>query len=136
MDKVGVERRLITAGTNKGFMDPFSPVDEKQKAYAKQMLADVHQQFIDVVKRGRGERLKETPETFSGLMWTGAKSVEMGLADGFGSVDFVAREIIKAENIVDYSAKENIAERFAKRLGASAMGTLLSTSYRQHLSLK
>ena len=120
MEKLGVERRLMTAGENKSFMDPFSPVDLKQKKFAQGLLDDVHQQFIAAVKKGRGKRLQESPEIFSGLMWTGAKSIELGLADGYGSLDFVAREVIKAEEIVDYTQKENIAERFAKRLGAAA----------------
>ena len=118
MDKLGVERRLLTAGTNKGFLDPFSPQDEKQKEHARILLAEVHKQFIDVVRQGRGNRLKESPDMFSGLMWTGSQSIQMGLADDFGTVDSIARDIIKAENILDYSVKENIAERFAKRLGA------------------
>ena len=119
MDKVGVERRLLTAGDNKGFLDPFSPQAPQHKAHAQTLLNDIHQQFINVVKAGRGKRLKETPEMFSGLMWTGAQSVQMGLADDFGSVDSVARDVIKAEKVLDYSVKDNIAERFAKRLGAS-----------------
>ena len=119
MDKAGVERRLLTAGENKGFLDPFSPQAPQHKAHAQTLLNDIHQQFIDVVKTGRGNRLKETPDMFSGLMWTGAQSVQLGLADGFGSVDSVARDIIKAEKVLDYSVKDNIAERFAKRLGAS-----------------
>lgn len=119
MDKVGVERRLLTAGGNKGFLDPFSPQAEQHKAHAQLLLNDIHKQFIDVVKAGRGNRLKETPEMFSGLMWTGTQSVELGLADDFGSIDSVARDVIKAEKILDYSVKDNIAERFAKRLGAS-----------------
>jgi protease-4 len=121
MEKVGVERRLLTAGANKGFLDPFSPQEAKQKAHAQLLLNDIHQQFIDVVKTGRGDRLKETPETFSGLMWTGTQSVQMGLADDYGSVDSVARDVIKAEKVLDYSVKDNIAERFAKRLGAGAV---------------
>lgn len=120
MEKVGVERRLVTAGDNKGFLDPFSPQDEKQKAHAEALLSEVHRQFIDAVRQGRGQRLKETPELFSGLIWTGARGVQMGLADEFGTVDSVARDVIKAEDVLDYSLKENIAERFAKRLGASA----------------
>ncbi|MBS1142772.1 MAG: Peptidase [Proteobacteria bacterium] len=119
MDKAGVERRLLTAGENKGFLDPFSPQAPQHKAHAQTLLNDIHQQFIDVVKAGRGKRLKETPDMFSGLMWTGAQSIQLGLADGFGSVDSVARDIIKAEKVLDYSVKDNIAERFAKRLGAS-----------------
>ena len=118
MDKLGVERRLLTAGTNKGFLDPFSPQDEKQKEHAHLLLGEIHKQFIEVVRKGRGKRLKETPEMFSGLMWTGSQSIQLGLADDFGTVDSVARDVIKAENILDYSVKENIAERFAKRLGA------------------
>ena len=118
MDKLGVERRLLTAGANKGFLDPFSPQDEKQKDHAHVLLGEIHKQFIEVVRKGRGKRLKETPEMFSGLMWTGSQSIQLGLADDFGTVDSVARDVIKAENILDYSVKENIAERFAKRLGA------------------
>ena len=120
MDKLGVERRLLTAGTNKGFLDPFSPQDEKQKQHAQVLLAEVHNQFIEMVRQGRGKRLKEVPEMFSGLMWTGSQSIQMGLADELGTVDSVARDVIKAESILDYSVKENIAERFAKRLGAEA----------------
>ena len=118
MDKFGVERRLLTAGANKGFLDPFSPQDEKQKAHAQILLGEIHRQFIEVVRKGRGTRLKETPEMFSGLMWTGSQSIAMGLADDLGTVDSVARDLIKADTILDYSVKENIAERFAKRLGA------------------
>ena len=124
MEKLGVERRLLTAGENKGFLDPFSPLDAKQKEYAQSMLGEIHQQFIAVVKQGRGKRLKENPELFSGLMWTGQKSIELGLADGLGSVDYVAREVIKAKDIVDYTQKENIAERFAKRFGAGVAQSL------------
>ncbi len=118
MDKLGVERRLLTAGANKGFLDPFSPQDEKQKEHAQVLLGEIHRQFIEMVREGRGKRLKETPEMFSGLMWTGSQSIQMGLADDFGTVDSVARDEIKAELVLDYSVKENIAERFAKRLGA------------------
>ncbi|MDC8759344.1 S49 family peptidase [Janthinobacterium sp. hw3] len=121
MEKVGVERRLLTAGDNKGFMDPFTPLSEKHKAYAQSMLNEIHQQFIQVVRTGRGKRLKETPEMFSGLFWSGAKAVEMGLADGFGTVDTVARDIIKAEDIVDYTQHEGLPERVLKKFGA-AMG--------------
>ena len=125
MDRLGVERRLLTAGENKGFLDPFSPQDINQKQHAQALLEEIHAQFIDVVRKGRGDRLKETPETFSGLMWTGSQSVKMGLADDFGTIDSVAREQIKVENILDYSVKENIAERFAKRLGADVAHSLL-----------
>ena len=119
MDKLGVERRLITSGENKAFLDPFSPVEEKHQEFAKKLAEEIHQQFITVVREGRGKRLKETPDTFSGLIWTGQKSVELGLADGIGSLESVARDVIKAEEIVDFTQKENIAEKFAKRFGAS-----------------
>ena len=117
MDKLGVERRLLTAGKNKAFLDPFSPVVETHKDFAEQMLSQIHQQFIGVVRQGRGKRLKETPDMFSGLLWVGQKSIELGLADALGSVDYVAREIIKAEDIVDFTPRENIAERLAKKFG-------------------
>lgn len=123
MDKLGIERRLLTAGENKGFLDPFSPVREPEKEYAQKMLNDIHQQFITVVRQGRGQRLKETPDMFSGLVWVGARSVELGLADGLGSIEYVAREVIKAEDIVDFTPRENIAERFAKRFGAAMAET-------------
>jgi protease-4 len=118
MEKLGVERRLLTAGENKGFLDPFSPQDEKQKEHAQLLLSEIHKQFIEVVRQGRGKRLKETPDMFSGLMWTGSQSIQLGLSDDFGTVDSVARDVIKVENILDYSVKENIAERVATRLGA------------------
>jgi protease-4 len=119
MDKLGVERRLLTAGENKGFLDPFSPQTEKQRLFAQTMLDQIHQQFIAVVKAGRGKRLKETPEMFSGLFWTGQQAIEMGLADQLGNLDFVAREIVKAEDVIDYTRRDNVAERLVKRFGAS-----------------
>jgi len=122
MEKVGVQRRLYTAGDNKGMLDPFSPVKPEQREFVQVMLDQIHQQFIDVVKAGRGERLKITDETFSGLFWTGQQAVELGLADKFGSLDSVAREVVQAEDIVDYTRNENLAERFAKRFGASIGG--------------
>jgi protease-4 len=121
MDKLGVERRLLTAGENKGFLDPFSPQTDKQRQFAQQMLDQVHKQFISAVKAGRGKRLKDSPELFSGLFWTGQQAVEMGLADQLGNVDYVAREVIKAEELVDYTRRDNVAERLAKKFGA-AMG--------------
>ena len=128
MDKLGVERRLLTAGENKGFLDPFSPQSEEHKRHAQSMLAQIHRQFIDVVKAGRGERLKETPEMFSGLFWTGEQAVQLGLADELGSLDSVARDVVKAERVIDYTNRENIVERIAKRFGAGigqgAMGSL------------
>ena len=119
MDKLGIERRLLTAGQNKGIGDPFSPMTGKQKAYTQVMLDQIHQQFIDVVKQGRGKRLKITADTFSGLYWNGEQAVAMGLADHFGSLDYVAREVVQAAEIIDYTPKENVAERLAKRFGAS-----------------
>jgi len=119
MEKLGVERRLLTAGENKGFLDPFSPVDPEQQAIAKEMLEEIHGQFIAVVREGRGKRLKETPEMFSGLVWSGEKSIQLGLADAFGSVESVARDVIKAEDIVDYTRQENLIDRLAGRLGAT-----------------
>jgi protease-4 len=121
MDKLGVERRLLTAGENKGFMDPFSAQSDKQRAFAQDMLNQIHQQFIGVVKAGRGKRLKETPDMFSGLFWTGQQAIELGLADRLGNLDFVAREIVKTEEIIDYTRRDNVAERLAKKFGA-AMG--------------
>ena len=119
MDKLGVERRLMTAGENKGFLDPFSPQTDKQRAFAQTMLDQIHLQFISVVKAGRGKRLKETPEMFSGLFWSGQQAIDLGLADQFGNLDFVAREIVKAEDIIDYTRRDNVAERLVKRFGAS-----------------
>lgn len=127
MEKLGVERRLLAAGENKGFLDPFSPILESQRSHAEQMLQQIHQQFIAVVRKGRGERLNETPDMFSGLLWVGQKSIEMGLSDELGGVEYVAREVIKAEEIVDFTPRENVAERLAKRFGAGlgeALGRL------------
>ncbi|HMA88474.1 MAG TPA: S49 family peptidase [Burkholderiales bacterium] len=124
MDKLGVERRLLTAGKNKGFLDPFLPEDPKQKEFAQTMLDEIHRQFINDVRQGRGRRLKETPDMFSGLIWTGQTSIELGLADGYGTLRTVARDVIKAEEIVDYTQKEGIAEKFARRFGAAAASTL------------
>lgn len=125
MEKLGIERRLLAAGENKGFLDPFSPILESQRAHAEQMLEQIHQQFISIVRKGRGDRLKETPELFSGLLWVGEKSIELGLADELGGVDYVAREVIKAEEIVDFTPRENVAERLARRFGAG-MGEALA----------
>jgi len=129
MDKLGVERRLLTAGENKGFLDPFSPQSEKHREHAQEMLNEIHQQFIAVVRAGRGKRLKETPETFSGLYWTGARAVDMGLADAFGTVDTVARDIVKAEDIVDYTAHEGLPERVLKKFGAAVGESAVKAAY-------
>ncbi len=119
MDKLGVERRLMMAGVNKGFLDPFSPQTEAQRKHAQAMLDQIHAQFIEVVRKGRGERLKETPEMFSGLFWSGQQAVDMGLADSLGSLDGVARDVVKSPEVVDYTRHENVAERLAKRFGAA-----------------
>ena len=119
MEKLGVERRLLTAGENKGMLDPFSPQNEKQTAYAKAMIDQIHQQFIGVVREGRGTKLKESKDMFSGLFWNGEEAIRLGLADKVGNLDFVAREVIKAEEIIDYTTHDNLAERFAKRFGAA-----------------
>jgi protease-4 len=119
MDKLGVERRLLTAGANKGMLDPFTEQNPKQRAFAQAMIDQVHQQFIGVVREGRGARLKETPETFSGLFWNGEEAVKLGLADKFGNLDYVAREVVKAEEVIDYTPRENVAEKLARRFGAA-----------------
>jgi len=124
MEKLGVERRAFAAGENKKFLDPFSPLRPEQKEYVDKMLGEIHQQFITVVKEGRGARLKGGPEVFSGLIWVGSRAIELGLADAYGNVDSVARDIIKAESIVDFTPRENIAERFAKRFGGAMAETL------------
>jgi protease IV len=136
MDKLGVERRLLAAGKNKGFLDPFSPIREDQKEYAESMLGDIHQQFITVVRQGRGKRLKETPDLFSGLLWVGTRSVELGLADALGSVDFVAREVIKAEEIVDFTQRESIAERVARRFGSAMADSLVRAVVTQPMTVR
>ena len=131
MDKLGISRRMITAGSNKGMLDPFSKEDPKQVEMVQTMLNEIHQQFITVVKEGRGDRLKETPDLFTGRVWNGEQAVKMGLADGFGTVDTVARDVFKAPDILDYTMKENFAERVAKRFGAevgSAAGKALVRS--------
>ncbi|MFO1363361.1 MAG: S49 family peptidase [Burkholderiales bacterium] len=119
LEKLGVERRVLAAGENKAFLDPFSPLQPAHVEHARKLLSEIHLQFIDVVRKGRGARLKESPELFSGLLWSGARSIELGLSDGYGTVDYVAREVIKAEQIVEYTRKENLLDRLAKRFGAA-----------------
>ena len=119
MDKLGIERRAMTAGENKAFLDPFSPLSPKQREYGQQMLNEIHEQFIAAVKDGRGARLKNSPELFTGLVWNGKRGVELGLADALGSVDYVAREVFKADEVVDFTPQENIAERVARKFGAT-----------------
>jgi protease-4 len=131
MDKLGVTRRMITAGFNKGMMDPFSKENPQQVEMIKTMIDEIHQQFIAVVKAGRGDRLKETPEMFSGRVWNGEQAIKIGLVDGYGTVESVARDVFKAPDILDYTIKENFAERVAKRfgaeVGAAAGKTLIKT---------
>jgi protease IV len=127
MDKLGVERRLHTSGENKGFYDPFSPETPKMDAHAQEMLDQVHAQFIKAVKDGRGARLRETPDMFTGLFWTGEKSVELGLADGFGTTDTVARDVLKAPDLVDYTVKESLSNRVARRFGAAVGNAAMKT---------
>jgi len=122
MEKLGVERRAYTSGENKDFLDPFAPENPVHKEHAKKMLAEIHQQFIDVVRKGRGARLKENPDIFSGLIWTGQKSIELGLADAMGSTESVARDVIKAEKLVDFTVEENYFEHLSKRFGTQ-LGT-------------
>jgi len=124
MDKLGIERRVLTAGANKALLDPFSPVDPRQRDAIQANLDEVHQQFIAAVKEGRGDRLKETPEVFSGLVWNGKRAVDLGLADGLGTLEAVARDVIKAEEIVDFTPEEGLTERVARRFGATFAGAL------------
>jgi protease-4 len=133
MEKIGVERRLITAGKNKALLDPFLPLEEAHRQIAVELIGEIHQQFITAVREGRGKRLKETPDMYSGLIWSGVKSIELGLADALGGLDYVAREVIKAEDIVDYTQKENLAEKFARRFGVGAMGAVLEFAARSGL---
>jgi protease-4 len=121
IDKLGVERRVIAAGRHKAFLDPFQPQKPEDVDHIGRMLDEVHQQFIKVVRDGRGPRLKESPELFSGLVWTGARAIDLGLADDFGSVHSVARDVIQAPELVDFTPDENLADRVARRLGTTFM---------------
>lgn len=134
MEKLGVERRLLTAGAHKAMLDPYSPPKEDETRYMQGLLDQVHQQFIGAVRAGRGDRLKETPEMFSGLVWTGEEGVKLGIADGFGNEDYVAREIIGAEELVDFTQEERFLDRIAGKLGAS-FGQAIG-SFVQGLSLR
>jgi protease IV len=119
MKKLGVERRLITAGIYKGFLDPFSPEKTNEKQIAERMIEGVHQQFINAVKLGRGYRLKENPDLFSGLAWSGQEALPLGLIDDFGDVTSIARDLIKNQNIVDYTIKPGLLQQLSDRIGAS-----------------
>ncbi|HET9337433.1 MAG TPA: S49 family peptidase [Casimicrobiaceae bacterium] len=127
LEKLGVERRVLAAGENKTFLDPFLPLKEPQREYAQKMLEDIHQQFIGAVRDGRGPRLKESPDLFTGLVWNGQRAVDLGLADAFGSVDSVARDVFGAEEIVDFTPKEDLTNRLARRFGAEAGRTAIGT---------
>ena len=129
IDKLGIERRTLTAGENKALLDPFLPEDKKTKAHMQTMLTEIHQQFIDSVKKGRGDRLDTSVEgLFEGLIWTGEAAVNIGLVDELGSSSYVAREVIGEETIVDYTVQEDILERFAERLGSS-VAEVISTKF-------
>jgi protease-4 len=124
LEKLGIERRVMTAGANKALLDPFSPVDPRQRDAIQANLDEVHQQFIAAVKEGRGDRLKPTPEVFSGLVWNGKRAVELGLADSLGTLEAVARDVVKAEEIVDFTPEEGFTERVARRFGATFADTV------------
>lgn len=126
LQKLGIERRLLTAGENKALLDPFSPVKGADQRHAQAMLDRIHEQFIAAVKTGRGERLSSESEIFSGLFWTGDRAIELGLADELGTADMVAREVIGAEEIVDYTLRGSLMDRFARELGVS-FANILST---------
>ncbi len=119
MDKLGIERRLMTAGENKALMDPFSPTSAKHKEFTQAMLKEIHEQFITAVRNGRGTRLKDSPEIFSGLFWTGNSAIALGLADALGTVDSVARDELKAEDVIDYTVREGLSDRVLKKFGAA-----------------
>jgi protease-4 len=139
LEKLGIERRAYTAGENKDFLDPFQPQNPAHTEHAKKMLGEIHQQFINVVRQGRGKRLKESPEIFSGLVWTGERSVELGLTDALGSLEYVAREVIKAEKVVDYTPDDNVFETLSKRFGTSfgeTFGRTAAESVRRSLELR
>ena len=131
MKKVGVERRLYTAGTSKGFLDPFSDVKEADKKHIETLLGTIHKQFIGTVKEGRGKRLVDDEKLFTGLVWTGEESVALGLTDGLGSSSFVAREIIEAEDIINYTLRPNFVDRFAERLGVA-----MASIFEGHVNLQ
>ncbi len=136
MDKLGVERRLMTAGENKAMMDPFRPQDARHKAFTQAMLDDIHQQFISAVKAGRGDRLSRAPEIFSGLFWTGSRAIKLGLADDLGTVDSVARDVLKAEDVVDYTVREGLSDRVLKKFGAAVGESMIKAMGTEWLRLR
>ena len=134
IDKMGIERRLMTAGENKGLLDPFLPENSQQKEHLQVMLDQVHQHFIDAVKQGRGDRLQESPELFSGLIWSGEESIRLGLVDAYGSTQSVAREVIQHKDVVDFTTKELLLDRLAERVGAS-FAQILKTNFTGALNI-
>ncbi len=124
MKHLGVERRLLTAGERKGILDPFSPLQEQDRTYIQGILQELHQQFIGKVKEGRGAKLQEAPELFSGLFWSGETALKLGLIDGLGSSSYVARELVGAEEIVDFTRKDDLLSRLAERFGAGLTQSL------------
>ena len=138
INNLGIERRLITSGKNKAILDPFLPIDPKQKDFMQKLLKEVHEQFIKVVKKGRGSKLVNNPDIFSGLFWSGESAIKLGLADSFGDVDLVAREIVKHEKIVDFTIESSFSDRFAKKLGAgigSSLGKDFLKNYLRNIEL-
>ncbi|MCC6202132.1 MAG: S49 family peptidase [Gammaproteobacteria bacterium] len=127
MKTLGVERRLLTAGSNQGFLDPFSPLNQDDVTQAQSLLNEVHQQFIDAVRKGRGDRLADDPRLYSGFIWTGSKSLELGLVDGLGSSSYVASELIGAEDIVDFTPRAGLVERLSRQI-ATSLATALRGS--------
>ena len=130
MKMLGVERRLVTSGEHKALMDPFSPANKEEQKYMEQVLAQVHQQFIDAVIEGRGDRLNQDKDIFSGLVWTGEQGKEIGLADGFGNDDSVATDIIGAKKRVNFTVQERLIDRLAGKMGASFAHTLSAVGHK------
>lgn len=136
MDKLGIDRRLYTAGENKSFLDPFSPEEEEEVNFWEQVLANTHDQFIQQVREGRGDRLADNPELFSGLIWTGEQSVELGLVDGLGSASYVAREIVGQEEMVDYTRRPPALEQLMERFGVAVGGAVADQVIQSRLELR
>lgn len=126
MRKMGVENRTLTAGEHKAILSPFEPMTPEEQAHVQALLEGVHQQFISAVKQGRGQRLKDEPQLFSGLFWTGQQAVELGLADGFGSVGSVARNVVGAEEIVDYTRRPDPLSGLISQLGVQLRSAVLA----------
>jgi protease-4 len=134
MEKLGIERRLITAGEHKGILDPFKPIDDAEVKHLETMLAHTHTQFKNVVKEGRGKRLSENPDIFTGLFWTGEDAITLGLADKLGSDAYVAREVIKAEDQVNFTSEKDVLERLADRISTSVSTAISSTLLKSNVA--